>query len=90
MRTKKYLINSFLIGLLSITLFSLQGQTIQSEEATQTVQSSEVFVDEDIIEAEIVIRVPESSIQPRTRTEEIDFTLNYLGKIVLESNKELF
>jgi len=90
MRTKKYLINSFLIGLLSITLFSLQGQTIQSEEATQTVQSSEVFVDEDIIEAEIVIRVPESSIQPRTRTEEIDFTLNYLRKIVLESNKELF
>lgn len=83
--------------LFAVALFPLWGQEIeqQAETAQETTPTpvrtpTRVVVDEEIFEDEIVERVPESTIQPRTRTDEINFTLNYLRQLLMQSNKHLY
>jgi len=67
----------------------IMGQT-SGQPSTQETEVVDIIIDDDIIDTEVIIRVPEASIQPRTRTEEIDFTLNYLRLLIVESNKQLY
>jgi len=82
------------ICLLSLVL-TIQPSFVFSQETdyeidTEHVRPDSIYVEEEIIDAEVFIRVPESSVQPRTRTEELNFTLNYLRRVLIESNKELY
>jgi hypothetical protein len=92
---KKKITLKIMTGLLFLllTVSMLSGQANEQQD-TQTIAlpvgSDSVIFDDDVVEAEIIIRVPESSIQPRTKTEEIDFTLNYLRQLIINSNQELY
>ena len=78
------------ILLLTLALYPLLGEEEAEVVTDQLDAGEEIIVDEEIIEAEIIIRVPETSILPRTKTEQIEFTLNYLRQLIIESNKHLY
>jgi hypothetical protein len=82
------------LSFIAIFLFILPGYLYCLDSVlqidTERLKPDSIYVEEEIIDAEVFIRVPESSVQPRTRTEELDFTLNYLRRVLIESNKELY
>jgi hypothetical protein len=82
-----------IIVLLAILIVFVLSVSLIAQESGQTTTrrgGTRVLVDTEVFDDEIVERIPEASIQPRTRTDEINFTLNYLREILLESNKELY
>ena len=76
--------------ILTLSVCFVRGQVSNETEVPEQIASEGILVEEDIIDAEISIRVPESSIQPRTRTEELSYMLNYFREIILQSNRQLY